>query len=344
MSDYVELLKRGGNEAIKINPPTGADFHITSRGSDWLFTVFCVNLLFGVILVPLMFRKPVKDRFVYYTAIAPNLFMSIAYFTMASNLGWIPVRAKYNHVQTSTQKEHPGYRQIFYARYVGWFLAFPWPIIQMSLLGGTPLWQIAFNVGMTEIFTVCWLIAACVHSTYKWGYYTIGIGAAIVVCISLMTTTFNLVKARGKDVSNVFVTFMSVIMFLWLIAYPTCFGITDGGNVLQPDSATIFYGIIDLLILSILPVLFMPLANYLGIERLGLIFDEEPAEHVGPVAEKKMPSPASFKSSDSDSSIKEKLKLKKKHKKDKKKAKKAKNAKKAKKAQEEEEDVATDSE
>ena len=102
MSDYVELLKRGGNEAIKINPPTGADFHITSRGSDWLFTVFCVNLLFGVILVPLMFRKPVKDRFVYYTAIAPNLFMSIAYFTMASNLGWIPVRAKYNHVQTST--------------------------------------------------------------------------------------------------------------------------------------------------------------------------------------------------------------------------------------------------
>lgn len=113
MSDYVELLKRGGNEAIKINPPTGADFHITSRGSDWLFTVFCVNLLFGVVLVPLMFRKPVKDRFVYYTAIAPNLFMSIAYFTMASNLGWIPVRAKYNHVQTSTQKEHPGYRQIF---------------------------------------------------------------------------------------------------------------------------------------------------------------------------------------------------------------------------------------
>ncbi|KAJ4142145.1 Protein yro2 [Fusarium falciforme] len=164
----------------------------------------------------------------------------------------------------------------------------------MSLLGGTPLWQIAFNVGMTEIFTVCWLIAACVHSTYKWGYYTIGIGAAIVVCISLMTTTFNLVKARGKDVSNVFITFMSVIMFLWLIAYPTCFGITDGGNVLQPDSATIFYG---------------------------LIFDEEPAEHVGPVAERRCTSPASFKSSDSDSSIKEKLKLKKKHKKDKKKAK-----------------------
>ena len=136
-----------------------------------------------MVLIVLMFRKPVNERLFYYTGIAPTLFMAITYFTMASNLGWTPIRAKYNHVRTSTQKEHPGYRQIFYSREVGWFLAFPWPIIQASLLGGTPLWQMAFNIGLTEFYVVCFLIAGLVHSTYKWGYYTFGI-AAIIVAVS----------------------------------------------------------------------------------------------------------------------------------------------------------------
>ncbi|CAI4963663.1 BEM_HP_G0153470.mRNA.1.CDS.1 [Saccharomyces cerevisiae] len=293
MSTFETLIKRGGNEAIKINPPTGADFHITSRGSDWFWTCFCCYLLFGLILTFLMFRKPVNDRFFYLTGIAPNFFMCIAYFTMASNLGWIPVKAKYNHVQTSTQKEHPGYRQIFYSRFVGWFLALPWPIIQICMLAGTPFWQMAFNVCITEFFTVCWLIAACVHSTYKWGYYTIGLGAAIVVSISVMTTSYNLVKQRDNDIRLTFLVFFSIIMFLWIIVYPTCFGITDGGNVLQPDSAGIFYGIIDLILMCFIPTLLVPIANHFGADKLGYHFGPSDAEAVmAPKAPVASPRPA----------------------------------------------------
>ncbi|CCD22892.1 opsin family protein NDAI_0A07380 [Naumovozyma dairenensis CBS 421] len=191
MSEFTELYKRAGNEAIKLNPPTGSDFHLTARGSDWLWAAFCLFLFSAMLLIVLMFRKPINERLFYYTAIAPCAFMAIAYFTMASDLGSTPIRAKYDHVKTSTQKEHPGYRQVFYSRFIGWFLALPWPIIQASLFGKTPLWQIAFNVCMTEFFVVCFLIASLVHSTYKWGYYSFGIAASIVVMISVMTTTKN---------------------------------------------------------------------------------------------------------------------------------------------------------
>lgn len=271
---YVDLYKRGGNEAVKINPPTGADFHITSRGSDWAWAVFCVMFFCAIVMVLLMFRKTANDRLAYYTAIAPCVFMGIAYFTIASNLGWIPVRAKYNHVRTSTQQQHPGVRQIFYARYVGWFMALPWPVIQASLMGKTPIWQIAFNIAMTEVFTVCFLIAACVHSTYKWGYMTIGCGGAIVAMISVMTTTRHLVRAKKDgELWKGFNIYFGLVMFFWAI-YPICFGITDGGNVLQPDSEAIFYGIIDLLLLGIFPALYVPMASHVGYENITYgIFD-----------------------------------------------------------------------
>lgn len=268
MSDFVELLKRGGNEAIQINPPIGADFHLTPRGSDWLWSAFCIFIVMALLLIGLMFRKPATERLFYYTAIAPVVFMSINYFTLASDLGWTPIKAKYNHVQTSTQKEHPGYRQVFYSRYIGWFMAFPWPIIQASLLGGTPMWQIAFNVGLTETFVVSLLIAALVKSTYKWGYYTIAIACGIVCSISVMTTTRNLIKKIGSDVLTVFTFFYGTIMFLWCI-YPICFGISEGGNVIQPNSEAVFYGILDVLLLGVIPCLFVPLASYIGLDRLG---------------------------------------------------------------------------
>ena len=268
MSDFVELMKRGGNQAITINKPDGVDFHLTARGSDWLWAAFCVFLVMAMILIGLMFRKAPNERLFYYTAIAPVFFIAINYFTLASNLGWTPIKAKYNHVTTTTQQEHPGYRQVFYSRYIGWFLAFPWPVIQASLLGGTPIWQIAFNVGLTETWVVALLIAALVKTTYKWGYYSFAIAAGVVASISVMTTTRNLVKNMGKDVFQIFTCFYGVVMFLWGI-YPISFGLSEGGNVIQPNSEAVFYGILDVLLLGVVPCLFVALASSVGLERLG---------------------------------------------------------------------------
>ena len=280
MSEAVQFFKRGGNEAIKINKPTGTDFHLTARGSDWLWTVFCVNLFAAIILIFLMFKKPVDDRFLYYTVIAPLLFMSIAYFTMASNLGWTGIQAKYNHNRVSTQTTHLGIRQIFYSRYVGWFLAMPFPVIQASILGKTPLWQMFFNILLTEFFVVCMLIAALVHSTYKWGYFSFAVFSSWVVMTSILTTTKNLCVRAGNDVYTVFKIYVSLIFFFWLI-YPISFGLSEGGNVLVVDSEMIFYGILDICFLCFCPLAFLPLANYIGVEKLGYNFHHEDHEASG---------------------------------------------------------------
>lgn len=305
MSEYIDLVKRGGNEALRLNPAHGVDFHITKGGSDWLFAACAIFLTLAFVLTIMMFNKHVHERMPYYTAIAPTFSMAVAYFTMGSNLGWTSTQALYNRNRVSTQKTHLGFRQVFYARYIGWFLAFPWPVIQASLMGHTSLWHLAFNVFMTEVFVIAYLIGILVHSQYRWGYYTVGTCAAIIVCISVMTTTRRIVKRKGGELFKVFTCFYGVIMFFWGI-YPLVWGLCEGGNVLVPDAEGIWYGALDCLLLGVMPSLFVAIASYFGLDTLGYHFEDEESALPPP------PAPKSPSSSPAAKGLKKKFKKSKK--------------------------------
>ncbi|CCH44173.1 putative membrane protein [Wickerhamomyces ciferrii] len=271
--DHLDLIKRGGNRAIEINAPTGADFHLTVRGSDWLWAAFCIFIFVTILVSGLMFRKPATERVFYYTTILPSAFMAVTYFTIASNLGWTPIRAEFNHVTTDIQEEHPGYRQIFYARYVGWFLSFPFIVINLGFLSRTPWPQIAFNVFFTEIYVVAELFGSLVHSTYKWGFYVIGIGAYIFVTILNFTTSRKLAQKVGHDCYVYFLIGASIVTFLWFI-YPIAFGISEGGNVIQPNSEAVFYGVLDVVLFAFYNGAFLVATNDFTLDRLGLATPE----------------------------------------------------------------------
>ena len=273
MSNYIELVKRGGNEALKFNPPHDVDFHITKGGSDWLFSASAIFAALSFVVIVLMFSRHVHERMAYYTAIIPTLSMSIAYFTMGSDLGYASIQALYNRNRVSTQKTHLGFRQIFYARYIGWFLAFPWPVVQACLLGHTSVWHIMFNVLMTEVFVITYLIGSLVHSQYKWGYYTIGTCAAIIACISVLTTTRRVVKRKGGELYTVFRGFVGLCFFFWGV-YPLVWGLCEGGNVLVPDAEAIWYGALDCFLLGLMPCIYVAISGYFGLENLGYKFED----------------------------------------------------------------------
>lgn len=71
----------------------------------------------------------------------------------------------------------------------------------------------------------------------------------------------------------------SLTAFLWII-YPVSWGVSEGGNVIAPDSEAIFYGILDLLAKPVFGALLI--WGHRGIDpaRLGLRirdYDEDPA-------------------------------------------------------------------
>jgi bacteriorhodopsin len=104
------------NDALKINPPTGSDFHISVNGSDWLWAVTAVYCLSLLIVVGLAYFARSGERIFHYLFTISLFTGAVAYFAMASDLGWTPV-------QTSTNEK--GLRQVFYAKYINWYVSIP---------------------------------------------------------------------------------------------------------------------------------------------------------------------------------------------------------------------------
>lgn len=116
MESLSAFVKR--NDALKINPPSAA-IHITSRGSDWLWTVFAINYFSLVVFLGLLFRTPRRDRIFHYISILTVTLSGICYFTMASDIGSIAVAPEWVR---SSHEVAGATRQVFWIRYLDWYV------------------------------------------------------------------------------------------------------------------------------------------------------------------------------------------------------------------------------
>lgn len=101
------------NDALKINPPVGSDLTLTAGGSDWLWAVTALySFLLWVVVAWTFFAKNGEKIFHYLFTI--SLFVgAISYFAMASDLGNVPIETSVNHKAA---------REIFYVRYINWYV------------------------------------------------------------------------------------------------------------------------------------------------------------------------------------------------------------------------------
>jgi bacteriorhodopsin len=96
---------------------------------------------------------------------------AIAYFSMGSNLGFTPIEVEF---QRSNPKVHGQYREIFWVRYVDWFITTPLLLMDLLLTAGMPWPTILWVILVDEIMIVTGLVGALVRSSYKWGYFVFG--------------------------------------------------------------------------------------------------------------------------------------------------------------------------
>lgn len=110
-----------GNNALAVNGDTvdgyTADISITTHGSDWYWVVTAVMFLSTLVFAAHGYSRPRTDRVFHYITTSITLVAAIAYFTMASNLGWASIGTEYrrnNHLVRGNSRE------IFYVRYIDW--------------------------------------------------------------------------------------------------------------------------------------------------------------------------------------------------------------------------------
>jgi len=225
------------NDALRTHPPAG-DRYLTTNGSNWLWAVTAV---FGVTLLALFahkFRARAGERFFHYLFIVANFVGMIAYFAMAADLAWDAITQRNNRGKGLT-------RQIFWAKYVFWVVSFPAIIIALGVLSGIAWATIFFNVFLSWIWMISYLIAAYTRSNYKWGFFAFGVLAHLFLALS--TLQHGMRSATRVGIRRDYTMLSGYANFLWLL-YPIAWGISDGGNVIGVTSSFIFFGILDLLL------------------------------------------------------------------------------------------------
>jgi len=235
-----------GNQALNINLPNAA-IDITSHGSDWLWAAFSIFMLADLGMVAWMWLQPRTQRVLHLLPIVILTATAVTYFTMASNLGSTPITAEFYGDHHQNQAGEPATRAIWYARYIGWTLSLPLVVLEVLLSTGMSATEIATALFMEVIFVVSYLVGSLVSSTYKWGYFTIGTAALLYVISYLVGPARVAAGAIGADVRSVYLRSAPAVAFL-LFLYPIAWGLSEGGNVIHPDSEMVFYGVLDILI------------------------------------------------------------------------------------------------
>ncbi|EMD38379.1 hypothetical protein CERSUDRAFT_113539 [Gelatoporia subvermispora B] len=226
-----------GNQAVQINPPN-AQLHLTTHGSDWLWAAFSIFALSLLIMVALDFMRPRGTRLFHQIAIVVLATATIAYFSMASDLGATPVRAEFRDGNAT--------RQIWFVRYIQWFITFPLLLLELLLATGSSLSDIMTTLFMGIVLVIMGLIGALVPSTYKWGYYVFGIFALFYIWYMLLWHGLNTTFVAGPTLRSGYLRSAGWLSFL-LILYPICWACSEGGNVISVTSEMVWYGILDIL-------------------------------------------------------------------------------------------------
>ncbi|THW15257.1 bacteriorhodopsin [Aureobasidium pullulans] len=90
-------------------------------------------------------------------------------------------------------------------------------------------------------------------------------------------------KHLGSDIARTYTICGCLTLFIWL-CYPICWGVSEGANVIPPDSEAVFYGVLDFLAKPVFSIALIIGHWNINPGRMGLKlrdYDEDP-DYFGP--------------------------------------------------------------
>ncbi|KAK3985675.1 ion channel activity protein [Cladorrhinum sp. PSN332] len=235
------------NQAINTNAGVGqgANLEITTRGSSWYFAVCAIMGVATIFFWAMsLTKKNQTHRLFHYIAAGITFVACITYFTMGSNLGQVPIPVEFPR-RGDEQVGAAGTREVFYVRYIDWFITTPLLLLHLLLTAGMPRPSIMCTIFADWIMVVCGLVGALVSTRFKWGFWTFGTAAFLFVVWQILFDGRRHAAALGGSIQKTYLSGGVLLIFVWFL-YPIAWGLSEGGNVIHPDSEAIFYGVLDI--------------------------------------------------------------------------------------------------
>ncbi|KAL2063137.1 hypothetical protein VTL71DRAFT_6209 [Oculimacula yallundae] len=231
-----------------------------------------------VVVILSAFKARAGEKIFHYLFTISLFASSVAYFTMASDLGYDPVEAYHDRSAKDTH-------QIFYAMYLNWVVGWPPVIIAVCLVSGISWATIIYNIVLAWAWVFSWLFSAVTSSTYKWGYFTFGTFAYFLLAISILGEDIR--SGNRYSTGRQYQLISVYLVFIWLL-YPIAFGIADGGNLISVTGGAVFFGVLDLLAVPFLAGVMLCLSRAWDYEQLNIKFTQTGRVHgSGPLSVQK---------------------------------------------------------
>jgi len=256
------LLVRS-NDALNINPPAG-DEQLSQNGSDWLWAVTAVYAISFIGFFALSYVARSGEKIFHYLFTLALLVGTISYYAMASDLGW-------SLVPTANTLIYGATRQIFFAKYINWVVAFPVVTISLGLLSGVSWATITYNVFLSWTWVLTYLCASFTTTNYKWGFFAFGTIAYAL--LALGTLVDGAAAAKRVGVSRDHSLLAGWLNLLWVL-YPVAYGLTDGGNRIGVTAGFVFFGILDVLMVPLLAFAVLFLSRGWDYGKLNIAFTQ----------------------------------------------------------------------
>ncbi|GAK68506.1 family A G protein-coupled receptor-like protein [Moesziomyces antarcticus] len=238
------LQKRAGNRALRTNPPN-ADIHLGRWGSDWGYVMFCV-MAASLIGLLIWSTKLARNRRTFHYLFIPVLAISsVAWYSMASDLGATPVPVQFRHNSPLGPGSRYPTRQIWFARYIDWTLTTSLLLLSLLLITGLPLSVIFITLFFNILMIVCGLLGALTPTRYKWAYFVFACAALGYVLYHVFASGLRSARRLGGGFGRAYLTCASLLAVIWPM-YAICWGLSEGGNVIGVSEEFIFYGLLDI--------------------------------------------------------------------------------------------------
>lgn len=264
----LELERRNNVFNYNTNTVNGAtaDIALTTHGSDFYFAICGVMGFAGFAFAAMSYKVERRNRLFHYITSGVVFVAAIAYFTMGSNLGFTPIEVEFKRNDPVVRGT---YRAIYYARYIDWVITTPLLLMDLLLTAGMPWPTILWVILVDEIMIITGLIGALIRSIYKWPYFVFGCVALLYIVYQLTWEARIHSKTFGRDVERCFLMCGSLTAFIWIL-YPIAWGLSEGGNVIAPDSEAVFYGVLDFIAKPVFGALLLWGHRNIDPARLGL--------------------------------------------------------------------------
>jgi len=207
--------------------------HVTAAGVRTLTLVTIIMAVAFCVFVGSAIGRKGSDRAHAFLGFFICGMAALSYFAMSTQEGAIDI-----HV-------HGGYRQVFYARYIDWFVTTPLLLLDVLLLSGASIGDTLWIVAADVLMIITGLISAMVHHG-QWTWFIIGCIAMLAVFYGLFVPARNAAYARSNEVGSLYTSLVAMLLVLWT-CYPIVFAMAEGTGRISSNKEVLLYGILDVL-------------------------------------------------------------------------------------------------